>query len=77
MHLMQIPDTPRARLVDLLLREATGEGATEAILRLRGENQTWAQVSDYLTTATGVVIGREGVRLWRVDVPERVRDAAA
>lgn len=67
---MQIPDTPRARLVDLLLRQQTGESAAEAILRLRGEDATWEQVAEYLSDKSGFTIGREGVRQWGIDVKE-------
>lgn len=77
---MQIPDTPRARLVDLCLRSETGEGLGDAIVRLRDEGRTWPQIADYLSVRSGVEIGREGLRLWArdmgLDTTHRTEDAA-
>lgn len=66
-HLMQIPDTPRAELVNLKLQAATGEALGPAVQRLRDEGQIWTQIAAYLTTQTGVEIGREGLRQWFKD----------
>lgn len=63
-HHMQIPDTSRARLLDLMLKDRTGEGASEAITRLRDEGKTWGEVSDYLADQADVRVGREGLRQW-------------
>lgn len=61
---MSVLQTDRARLVDLLLQQATGQNLCETLTRLRAEGKAWRDVADAIEDETGVRISYEMARQW-------------
>lgn len=59
--------TPTAQLMDMRLRESTGEGLVDAVIRLEGEGLPFRSIALHLRDATGIRVSHETVRLWHAE----------
>lgn len=59
--------TPTAQLLDMRLRESTGEELVDAVIRLASEGQAFRAIALHLRDATGIRVSHETVRLWHAE----------
>ncbi len=59
--------TPKAQLIDLLLRERAGVGLVDTLTAARDDHRTWRHIAREITHVTGHPVTYESLRIWWED----------